>query len=177
MQKAAEKPARPHVSRVKLMRILEMQQLMGEGKLTITQIVEAKKGVRGWSYRSIENLIHSPEWEVITEQFREGSIAILQSLVSKQLKQIETSGLPPAVQLAWRQRMIEIFQPKVVKQEVSGQLSQNVNVEQPLIDVKAFMEEYGGVLVDEVMRRKLNEDTTPGEEKPDERKTDPDQGA
>lgn len=106
----AGRPARPHVSNLKNERINEIHRLMGLGHRTIKEIVDAKRGERGWSYRTVERLIISPEMEAIRQQLRNGTEDYVTGLVKRQQDQIENGGLPPGAQMAFRQKIIEHLQ-------------------------------------------------------------------
>jgi len=159
-----DSPKRPYVSRKKLERINEIHRLMGLGKRTYLEISEAKKGERGWSLKSIQRLVTSPEMETIRKQLRDGTEDYVVGLLKRQQEQIEFSDLPPGAQLAFRQKIIELYKPRDVK--VSGELKQNLTVKENVTADQ--LAEIIPVILDMVMEEQVRRAGQEGSDDPDE---------
>jgi IS30 family transposase len=78
-------------------------------------------------------------------------------LIRRQLNELEGAE-KVETRLHFRDRLLDKLLPKKVEQKVSGELSQKVEVEKPVITLEDLMGEYGDVIFDEVMRRRLQSD-------------------
>lgn len=68
------------------------------------------------------------------------------------------------IRMQFRDKLLDKLMPKRVEQQVTAEVNQKVEVDKPVITVEDLIGEYGDVILDEVMRRRLQGDRGDSEE-------------
>jgi len=88
---------------------------------------------------------------------------VVDELIRRQLDDMEHEE-KGYVRLQFRDKLLEKLMPRKVEQQVTGEMKQKLEVDKPVITVEDLIGEYGDVILDEVMERRLQRDRGDAEE-------------